>query len=187
MRSISDPTLFIGGISPSTASGLGWTEQNSALAIFSWTGPKQMAYILLLQEIADRSLVPSVRPDAMMGPDCRRAVHVREQLIARLWIKLQYYKFNQTVYCNSLQKWGQTSFSAHLYFLLKFSIISLSVCDMVPSVEAIFSSVSAIRFWLCSTVRSGVVVFLFVSHLRSDHFFFTSSIVRPSPDTASTA
>ena len=26
----------------------------------------------------------AVRPDAMMGPDCRRAVHVREQLIARL-------------------------------------------------------------------------------------------------------
>ena len=47
--------------------------------------------------------------------------------------------------------------------------------------------VSAVPPPVCCISRRNFAMVLFVLHLRSNHFFFTSSIVRPSPDTASTA
>ena len=95
----------------------------------------------------------NVRPDAMMGPDCRRAVHGRAQLIARLWRNTQFQSNSLIHLKKNKQKNKKTSFSAHLshVYFFKFSWISLSVLDMVASDEAVLSSVTAILSWLSNS------------------------------------
>ena len=129
-----------------------------------------------------------VRPDAMMGPDCRRAVHVRAQLIAHLWRNTQF-QSNSLIYLKKrINKKKTDQFQCTSFTRPKSGVERHGLDDGPDALVQLRQG-----FGVCCSPSSPLRlrsefcdVFFVCFWFKIKPFFFTSSIVRPSPDTAST-